>query len=258
MAETIEETSLSPDQYGRLAALKVHHGNHFPEALRLRGLRVRDFERAEEHWMERLRRAAVDDDRPTLQAFASAFAAERERLAKESPKLPPEQPTGESAGESLDPDVTHPPFRRTAAVLPFREAAEAALATRRPEPRPDPRPEPRNEPRPEPRPESADALDGTLMIQSPLRAVELPGFGAALTPTLVPQMSLDAYAMLQAELRVSPQSLEPLRRAGIPSEGALLALRQRFFQLFQSDPHAQAEFQTRFRAHLARLTGGAR
>jgi hypothetical protein len=254
MSETIDVSALSPDQYGRLAALKVHHGNHFPEALRLRGVGVRDFERAEERWMERLRRAAVDDERSTLQAFASAFAAERERLARESPKLPPEQPAAESAGESLDPDVTHPPFRRTAPVLPFREAAEAALASRRPEPRPAPRSEPRHEPRPE----SVDPLDGTLTIQSPLRAVDLPGFGATLTPTLVPEMSLDAYAMLQAELRVSPQSPEPLRRAGIPSEGALEALRQRFFQLFQTDPQAQADFQTRFRAHLARLTGGAR
>jgi hypothetical protein len=239
--------ALSAAQYGQLAASKVHYGVHFPEAMRRLRLSLPAFERSEERWVEKLRRAAIEGDRSTLEEFATAYAAERARLAEDAPRLAPEPQQS-----TLDPDVTHPPFQRNVAVLPFREAARALLESTRVPPMSSGVTAPdlataEASPR--------DELDGTLMIRSPLASVSQSGFGASLTPTLVPDLSLDAYAMLQADLRVSPNSAEPLRRAGVPSEGALEALRQRFFQRFQADPQAQAEFQARFRVHLARLGG---
>ena len=238
----LDETSAS--HYGSLAALKAHHGIHFAEALRLRGANLREFAPYEERWIARLVAAAVADDRDTLRAFADTYALERERLKLASPALPPETPSPVG-----DPDTTQAPFMRAQPVLPFRYDLPSQVAVSS-----------RTIPAslPEPAPERADELDSTLMIKSPLAEVRLPGFGAALTPTLVPEMSLDAYALLQAEIRVGANPSEALRRAGVPSEGALDGLRQHFFGVFQRDPNAQSEFQARFRVYMARLSAGSR
>ena len=234
----------SAAQYGALAALRAHHGVHFAEALRLLGVSVREFAPYEERWIARLVAAAVADDRNTLHAFGDRYASERERLAKAAPALPPENPN-----TALDPDATQAPFMRSQPVLPFRYD----LPSQTPSPN-----HPATVSLPRAAREQADDLDATMMMKSPLAQVRLPGFGAALTPTLVPEMSLDAYALLQAELRVAANAAETLRRAGVGSELALDALRQHFFGMFQRDSNAQSEFQTRFRVHLARLTGDVR
>ncbi len=238
----LEDTSAT--QYGELAALKVHHGIHFAEALRLRGATLREYTPYEERWIARLVAAAVANDRETMGAFADAYALERERLKVAAPVLPPEPAT-----ISGDPDTTQAPFLRAQPVLPFRDDLPRVdrVLSRNPPPV-----------LAEPSPRRVDDLDGTMMIRSPLAEVRLPGFGGTLTPTLVPEMSLDAYALLQAELRTGAKPAEVLRRSGVASEGALDVLRQHFFSLFQRDPNAQSEFQERFRVHLARLSTGAR
>lgn len=234
----------SASQYGSLAALKAHHGVHYAEALRLNGVNVRDFGPYEERWIARLVAAAVADDRETLRAFGDAFAMERERLRLASPALRLEQP-----GAQCDPDTTQAPFLRAQPVLPFRLDLPSQVTVSRGHVA---------APVSEAAAVGGDELDGTMMIKSPLAELRLPGFGAALTPTLVPDMSLDAYALLQAELRVGKSPSDALRRAGVASEGALDGLRQHFFALFQRDPEVQALFQERFRVYLNRLSGGSR
>jgi hypothetical protein len=237
----IDEESAS--QFGCLAALKAHHGVHFAEAYRRLGGEPRTFGPYEERWRELLVKAAVDNDRATLASYADAYAAERKRLRSQAPLPPKEVPNA-----AIDPDTTQPGFLRALPVLPFDTGV--ALPTAPSGPVRTPAPEPAKSSLP-----SGADLDSTVMLRSPLAAVASPGFGGQLTPTLVPEMSLDDYARLQAELRVTQNPVDVLRRAELASENSLEALRRHFFAKFQRDPNAQSEFQLRFHAHLSRLKG---
>lgn len=236
------------DEYARMAALVAHHKPTGEEALARTEYPLARYRSERSRWTRAIESRLVEGDTRLAERFAGEFARERARLrALPDPDEPVSTPPAKSSNDNapvkaapmaaLDPDETLLPLPAKGPVLPFV---------------PDPAATP---PVPIPiAPRDAGTVDPdeTNLLPSPFVAVRPASatFAEALTPVMVPDLTVDAYALLQAELRADGENDQAWRRVGVNSEAAKRALKERFFELFRRDPQAQADFQVRFRRYF--------
>lgn len=236
------------DQYARLAALVAHHKVLGEGALERRGYPLDRYRSEHRRWTRAIEVSLVEGDTRLAERFGSEFARERARLRALPEEAEVLTPLPANASNTVahpevapladvDPDETLLPRPAKGPVLPFVPDAAATP----PAPLPI-----------APREANTIDPDETHLVPSPFVAARTApaSFGEALTPTMVPDLTVDAYALLQAELRADGESEQAWRRVGVSSEAAKRALKERFFELFRRDPQAQADFQGRFRRYF--------
>ncbi len=106
---------------------------------------------------------------------------------------------------------------------------------------------------------SSPDADETLMVRSPFLTtpVATGSFRDALTPVVVPTLSIPEYARFRAALRVHGEEHErTFRLFGVASVAVRNTLQSQFALRFQSDPAAQAEYLKLFEKFLRALNEG--
>lgn len=104
---------------------------------------------------------------------------------------------------------------------------------------------------------TADDGDSTMMLPSAALRGQLagPAFAPGLVTTAFPDLSVDRYAALAAEIEAKGSSLELLRRYELPTDASFRALKEEMGRRFDKDPALAARFQERVSHFLGFLRG---
>jgi hypothetical protein len=107
-----------------------------------------------------------------------------------------------------------------------------------------------------PAPAAGDG-DSTMMLSTSALRAELagPAFAAGLAATPFPDLSVDRYAALTAELEAKGPTPDLLRRYDIPTEASLRVLKEEMARRFEKDPALGARFHERVTHFLGFLRG---